>query len=266
MGFKMKKYFKIFLHFQRLNLMRRAAYPASFLVVIFTVILVMFFNLLFYKINFSFMSSLAGWSFYQIAAVLGSYMIVEGLMWGLCGQLNSIQVHIRNGTLDGVILKPVDDQFLATFWSGDIEDVARVITGFLMLFYSASNTVGFSLLRSMLFLVMIIGGTVCLYSLNLIFRSVSFWLIDGSGLWMLTERLTADAKYPTDIFYHKIAKNIFTFIIPLAFISTVPARIWSFEIIDYNLFFLSVFTSATFFLVSRFFWKFSLKRYSSASS
>jgi ABC-2 type transport system permease protein len=209
---------------------------------------------------------LAGWSFYQVAAVLGSYMIVEGLMWGFFGQLNAINRHIRNGTLDGLLLKPVDDQFLASFWRGDPEDLVRIITGFLMLFYCASNTVGFSFLRIFLFLILILCGTICLYSLNLILRSISFWLIDGSGLWMLTERLTANAKYPADIFYHKVAKNIFTFLVPLAIVSTIPARIWSFEKIDFSLIYLSLIMTVIFFFVSRFIWKFSLKRYSSASS
>jgi ABC-2 type transport system permease protein len=236
------------------------------MVAVGTVLLVMFFSVLFIRVNFSYINSLAGWSFYQIIAVIGSYMIIEGIMWTFMGQLNPINMHIREGTLDGILLKPIDDQFFVTFWRGDWEDSVRIITGSVLLFLAMKNTIGFNFLHVILFLMTLLNGAVILYCFNLMVRSASFWLIDGSGLWVLMERVTTNAQYPVDIYYHKIVKNALTFIIPLAFVSTVPARILTYEKIDWRFFGLSFLTAIVFFAAARWFWKFSLKRYESASS
>ena len=261
-----RKYWAIFWQMQKINIMRRAAYPLSFFGVIITVIMVMALSILFMKVNFSYIHSLAGWSFYQVLVVMGSYMIAEGFMWSFCVQLNSVNMHIREGTLDGVLLKPVDDQFMVTFWKGDSEDLSRIVIGTALIIFALKNSIGFDFFHSVLFIFALLCGIIMLYSFNLMIRSASFWLIDGSGLWLLMERVTGNAQYPVDIYYHKFVRNALTFALPLAFVATFPAKILTSEKIDIGLVFLTILMTAFFFLLSRFFWKFSLKRYSSASS
>ncbi|KKQ81217.1 MAG: hypothetical protein UT03_C0008G0013 [Candidatus Moranbacteria bacterium GW2011_GWD2_38_7] len=267
MGFrKFKKYLQIFLQLQRINLMKRMSYPVSFIMSCSTVLLTMVLSLLFINVSFSFMDNLAGWTYYQMLAVVGSYMIIECIMWAFFGQLNAINFHIMEGTMDGILLKPIDDQFLASFWRGDPEDFMRLITGSALVVVSIENTIGLDFLNLSLFLFLIFNGTVILYSFNLIVRSVSFWVIDGSGLWLLMERVTSNSQFPVDIYYNKIVRGALTYIIPLAFVATVPAKILTNRDIDFQLVELSFVMAIFFFFVSRYFWKFSLKHYSSASS
>lgn len=266
MGCRIKKYLKIFLHLQRINLMRRAAYPLSFLFSVVAIIITIIFSILFINVNFSFIDSLVGWSYYQALAVVGSFMLVESILWGFTRQLNNINHLIYEGNFDGVLLKPIDEQFLVTFWSGDLEDLIRSVTGIGILYISLKNTIGFEFLNVTLFAILLLFGMIMLYSFNLVLRSFSFWFIEGSGLWLLMERVTSSSQYPTDIYYNKIVRGLFTFIVPLAFIATIPAKILTNEIIDWKLVSLSFLMCVVFFFGSRWFWKFSLKHYSSASS
>lgn len=261
-----KKYLYIFLQLQKIGIMNRMAYPASFFVSCGTVLLTMLLSILFIRVNFSYIGNLAGWSFYQTLAVMGSYMMVEGFMWVLFAQLSAINSHIIEGTMDGILLRPIDDQFLVSFWRGDPEDGMRIITGVALIAMAIKNTIGFSAPHLFLTVLMIFNGLVMLYSFNLMMRSISFWVIDGSGLWILMERVTSNSQFPTDIYYHKVVRGFLTFVIPLAFVATVPAKILTNEIIDWQIVSLSFFMMIVFFFVSRMIWKFSLKRYSSASS
>ncbi|HBI34464.1 MAG TPA: hypothetical protein DEA43_01045 [Candidatus Moranbacteria bacterium] len=261
-----KKYFLIFLHLQKINIMRWVAYPASFFMNFVATLLVMMLSILFIKVNFGYIDSIAGWSYYQVLGVVGSYMIVEGIMWVLFSMLNAINVHIKDGTLDGILLKPINSQFLVSFWKGDPEDSLRIVTGIILIILAMRNTIGFDLGHFILFLMLLINGVIALYSFDIFFRSFSFWIIDGSGLWLLMERITINSQYPVDIYYNKIVRGVFTFIVPLAFVATVPAKILTNIDIDWQFTALSFVVAFVFFFGSRWFWEFSLKHYSSASS
>lgn len=266
MAYRFKKYFGIFWQLQKINIMKRMAYPFSFFGISLTVLLVMFFSILFINVNFSYIDSLSGWSVNQMYAVLGAYMIAEGATWTFFGQLNAINFLIREGGIDGILLKPIDSQFMISFFRGDPEDFFRMITGFFLVMFAAQNTIGFEIFHLLLFLLLLFNGIIMLYSFNLAIRCVSFWIIDGSGLWLLMERVAGNSQYPTDIYYHKIVRGIFTFIVPLAFVATVPAKILTNVSIDFKLVALSCVVAVVFFVCSRRFWLFSLRRYSSASS
>lgn len=266
MASSLKKYFQIILQLQKFNLMKRMAYPASFLNLLATILFVMFLYIFFIKINFSYITSLAGWTFYQVLAIVGTYMIIEGIMWIFFNNLNSFSEYIKDGTLDGLLLKPVDTQFFLSFSHGDFADIVRVVTGSSVLFWVTRNIAGISFMQVFLFLLALLNGIIILYSFNLILRCISFWTIGVTSLWFLTDRLFDSSQYPVDIYSQKIVRGIFTFVIPLAFVATVPAKMLTWAVIDWKFLFLSFVMALLFFSLARWFWKFSLKHYSSASS
>lgn len=264
--YNLRKYFSIFLQLQKIGIMKMMAYPSSFFINLVAVSMVMLLSILFVQVNFGYINSIAGWSYYQVLAVVGCYMIVEGIMWVLFALLNAINAHIREGTLDGILLKPVDAQFLVSFWRGDAEDFVRIIVGIILIILAMKNTIGFNLWHFILFLILLINGVIMIYSFDILVRSISFWVIDGSGLWLFIERVSGNAQYPTDIYYNKAVRSVFTFVIPLAFVATIPAKILTSIQIDWQFTILSFLMAVIFFFGARLFWKFSLKHYSSASS
>src|SRR5512136_3327665 len=60
-------------------------------------------------------SSVAGWSFEQALVVVGLFILMKGVLEGAVNpSLASVVEHIRKGTLDFVLLKPADAQFLVS--------------------------------------------------------------------------------------------------------------------------------------------------------
>jgi len=266
MVFNLKKYFQIFLHLQKFNLMKKMAYPLSFLNLLVTILFVMFLHVLFIKISFGYITSLAGWTFYQVLAIVGTYMIIEGLMWILFANLNSFSMQIKDGSLDGILLKPIDAQFFVSFWRGDFEDIVRIVTGVSLLFLVANNIAGIGIKQIVLFLLTLFNGITIMYSFDLALRCLGFWVIEVRSLWLLLDKLFDSSQYPVDIYSQKIVRGIFTFVIPLAFVATVPAKMLTWAVIDWKFLILSFGMALLFFSLARWFWKFSLKHYSSASS
>jgi ABC-2 type transport system permease protein len=265
---KIKKYAKIWKICLYGGLMRRLAFRFNFVLMVMGVFLQMVLVLIFIKVIFGFINNLAGWSFNQALMVVASYMLVEGLMWATCAYLGGISENIKQGTLDSLLVKPVGTQFLASVQRADPEDWARVVTAIIIFIYGFKNLglSGFDLFINIIFyIVLIFSAYVIIYSITLIVKSISFWVIESGSLWFIIENINQMSKYPTDIFFHKIARIIFSTVIPLAFIATVPAKILihgpRIDLIAY-----SFCLAFVFFIVSRKFWLFGLRHYSSASS
>jgi len=267
LAYKLKKYFGIMLYMQKIDIMNRMAYRINFAVQVLTVGLQMIFSLVFIGVLFASNKSVAGWNFYEVLLVVGTYMIVEGVMWGFCAYLSALNKNIREGTLDGILLRPMDTQFLISVWRGDVEDFTRVISGIGVVVFALRHIeLADSLLPNLfLYVIMVICAIVITYSLNVFLRSITFWTIEGEALFSVSMALTRITQYPNDIFYNKAVRFATTFIVPLAFMATVPARILAhgFEL---RLVALSILLAAVFFLFSRRFFYFALKHYESGSN
>lgn len=268
LAFKIKKYLGILLYMQKIDIMNRMAYRINFLVQVLTVGLQMIFSLVFIGVLFASNKTVAGWNLYEALLVVGTYMIVEGLMWGLCAYLSALSKSIREGTLDGILLRPVDAQFLISVWRGDVEDFTRVASGIGVVFFAIRHLefmAGNLVVNLLLYTGLVFCALVITYSLNVFLRSISFWTIEGDALFSVSMTLTRITQYPSDIFYSKAVRFAATFIVPLAFMATVPAKIMAHGF-DWQLVSISILLAVAFFLASRRFFHFALKHYESGSS
>jgi len=262
-----KKFIKIWFIGLKISFMNRMAYKYNFFIMAVGVLAHMILTIIFVKVLFNFINNLVGWTYEQALLVVATYMMIEGLMWATCACLGGLTRNVNMGTLDIIITKPIDSQFLVSVWRGDPEDWMRVITA-LFIFsqcYKGINIDSYLFLNIIYYLILLFNAYIIVYSINLLVKTLVFWVIDSSALWTITENITRVSQYSTDIFFHKTVRFLFSTIIPLAFIATVPAK---FLVKGFNLplFLSSCFLAIIFFVTSRKFWLFGLKHYSSASS
>jgi len=228
----------------------------------------MFLSLVFIRVIFKFINNISGWNFYEALIIVGSYMLVEGLMWATCAFLTGISKNIQRGTMDFILSKPIDPQFMVTIWRADPDDWGRVLTALLVFGYAIKHLdmpAGILIAHFPLYLLMMLSSYIILYSLVLFIKSLSFWFIEANSLSDFIFNTIFYSQYPTDIFFHKAVRIFFSTVIPLAFMATVPAKILLHGF-DLKLVGSSIILAAVFFIFSRKFWKYSLKYYSSASS
>ncbi|MFH1183102.1 MAG: ABC-2 family transporter protein, partial [Candidatus Moraniibacteriota bacterium] len=177
---KIKKYWRIILALQRNNLMTTTAYKQNFIVMTIAVIIYMAISIIFLKVIFGYINNIAGWNYYEILMIIGSVMIVDGLLWVFGARVGALGQRIRKGTLDGLITKPADTQFLISFWECDHEDIPRIIIGSLLVYYGVTNlniNIETLAVNFFFYLILLFNAAIITYSLTLILKTMYFWTI-----------------------------------------------------------------------------------------
>lgn len=215
---------------------------------------------LFYSKDFK----LGGWSWPEALAVLAVFTLLKGLGdTFLDRNLGSIVNHVQMGTLDFVLLKPVDSQFWLSTRLISLWGLPDVLIGLALLIYSASSLglSGFDLLVALLPLM---SGFVILYSLWFVLAATSIWFVKIYNATEVLKHLLEAGRFPISA-YPVAWRVVFTYIVPVAFLTTVPAQAFLGQK-PWALIGGSCVCAVVLFLASRAFWRFALRFYTSASS
>jgi len=209
---------------------------------------------------------LGGWSWNSSLVVLGIYYFLESLTISvLQPNLSRIVNHIRNGTLDFILLKPINSQFLVSTRILSPWGIPSLLVGMILIMKGTSNaSYNYSLSNLLLAFITITCSLVILYSIWFMIATTSIWFVK---VWNANEVLRAilvAGRYPVSAFPSGI-RTIFTFIIPIGFLTTVPAQAILGDTTSQFMLY-AVLMSGSFFLISTRFWNFALRYYTSASS
>ena len=179
--------------------------------------------------------------------------------------LTAVVEHIRKGTLDFVLLKPADAQFLVSTARFEPWRSTNVITA-LVLWTFAFVRMGRlpSLPGSLAAVLLLLVATSVLYSLWILTVSAAFYVVKIDNLTNLFNSIFDAARWPVEVF-RGVIRWLFTFIIPLALMTTFPAQAMLGRLSLPTLAW-SVVGAGVFFWLSRRVWLSSIGRYTSASS
>lgn len=168
--------------------------------------------------------SVAGWTAEEALVVTGFFMALKGVLLGaIQPALGNVVEHIRKGTLDFLLLKPVDAQFLLSTSKLDLSHLADVIAGFTLAAYAAKRAgAPLSLAAVGLSLFVLICAVAILYALWIMVVSLSFRVVKIDNLSYLIVSTFDAARFPASVFRGVLA-IVFTFVIPLALMTTYPA-------------------------------------------
>jgi ABC-2 type transport system permease protein len=215
-------------------------------------------------------AQVAGWSFAEALVVVGWFTLLKAVLEGAVSpSLTAVVEHVRHGTLDFVLLKPADAQFLvstAKFEPWRVIDLG----GSLVIFGYAFHLLGRwpgpqQILLGLAFLVL---ATVTLYSIWILVVSASFWVVKVDNLSYLFGSLFDAGRWPIDVFrgvFHGALRFAFTFVFPLALMTTYPARALLGNL-DARTALLALGGGLLFAALARRVWKRALAMYTSASS
>ncbi len=215
---------------------------------------------LFYRTGYSFQ----GWSWEEALIVLGIFTLLQGFSATLLiPNLNRIVEYVQQGTLDFVLLKPISSQFWLSARIFSPWGIPDLFFGFLIIFY-AGNQLTITPINYLVSLFAIALGMMILYSIWFILGATSIWFVKIHNVTEVLRGLLEAGRYPIAA-YPAGFRLFFTFIIPVAFLTTIPAEALLGRIAIPWLFGAGVL--AIFLLViSHLFWQFALKFYTSASS
>lgn len=215
---------------------------------------------LFYRTGYTF----DGWSWNEALVVLGVFTLLQGVSETLLvPNLNKIVEYVQEGTLDFVLLKPISSQFWLSAHSLSPWGFPDLVFGAGIVFY-AGHQLGFTPLAYLALLPPLGLGIISLYSLWFILGSTSIWFVKVYNVTEVLRSLLEAGRFPVEG-YPAAYRVFFTFIIPVAFLTTVPAQS-ALGRSEPSWLLGSALLAAGLFQVSRWFWQFALRFYTSASS
>lgn len=168
--------------------------------------------------------ALAGWSFEEALVVMGWFVLMKGVLEGAVNpSLAAVVEHIRKGTLDFVLLKPADAQFLvstARFEPWRLMDLLAALGIFGYAFHRLGRWPAPGPVAAAALLL--VCATMTLYSLWILVISAAFHVVKVDNLSFLFSSIFDAARWPVTVF-RGAWRVVFTVVVPLALMTTYPA-------------------------------------------
>ena len=168
--------------------------------------------------------TVAGWTWPEALLVVAAFTTLKGVLdSAIQPSLGNVVEHVRRGTLDFLLLKPVDAQFMVSTSKFEPWRGSDVWLG-LGLFVWAFRAIGRApTLAGTLGAFVLLGAAVAiLYSISILVVSLAFFVVKVDNLIYLFVSLYDAARWPSSIFRGVLA-FLFTFVLPLSVMTTFPA-------------------------------------------
>jgi ABC-2 type transport system permease protein len=215
---------------------------------------------------FSGRDSVAGWSMPEALIVAAWFTVLGGVLEGAINpSLLQVSEQIRTGTLDFVLVKPADGQFLISTAKFAPFKIVNILAGLVMVvvaFYRLGRVPGPAQIA--LALVLLLAAVVVLYSLWILVICAAFWVVRLDNLAFLLSSIFDAARWPLDVF-RGAWRIVFTFVIPLGLMTTYPAQALLGSLAARTAV-AALFGAAAVAIGARAIWSRALARYTSASS
>jgi ABC-2 type transport system permease protein len=250
----------------RIGVMAELEYRANFFVQLFQSLLNLGGALVELRIIFSYTETLAGWTPPELIALLGVFFLVGGAIRTVIQpSMQRFMEDVRMGTLDFVLTKPEDSQILISVRQIEIWQLTDVVLGIGLVVYALirlGTAVGLG--QAAVFVFTLLCGGAMVYSFWLMLATCTFWFVRIDNILVIFQAMYEAGRWPVGL-YPWWLRYTLTFVIPVAFATTVPAQALAGRLAPETL------GGATGLAVglialSRWFWTFGVRRYSGASA
>ncbi len=260
------RYVRLFMAFLRVSVLGELAYRTNFFVQLFQSVVELGTALLGLAVVFSHTETLGGWRPDDVLALIGVFFLVGGVI-GLVIRpgMGMLIDSVRDGSLDFTLTRPEDAQLLVSIQRVELWKFIDIALGF--------GVLGIALLRlgervgtweAISFGIVLFTGAVIIYSFWLILASLSFWFVRVENILEIFQSVYEAGRWPISLYPGWLRFGL-TFIIPVAFVTTVPAEALTGRLTVQTLLG-ALALATTLFMASRIVWKIGLRRYSGASA
>lgn len=255
------KYIKFEWLFLKMNLIATSKYGVSYFLSIFYELMNGFMNIIYFYIMFGSINKIGLWNREDIylLVIIGYFIDVVCVM--LFIGTSNIPEYISTGTLDVLLTKPINHQFLLCFRRpNSVQAINVLLALFLMVKHIIDE--GIDVISVFLFWISIILSVILMYLIFSTFVFFSFWTVKVGSAWELIEKFNSVSNKP-GVIYPKMFRLFLTFIIPSIVIINFPVEVLSFH--NYTLLLTRTIPITIFFyFINKIVFKFGVHHYSGA--
>jgi len=264
---KFSRYASIYIELWKNSVAREMGFKSNFILWIIVELLWFMLQLAFFNVIYSHTNNIAGWTRWQVVLLVGASHFIQQLFQAFfltnCVNLSEL---VRTGKLDFMLLLPVNTRFLVSLRTVDLCGFVNASSAVGVMIFalhklhivpSAGNIIGFALL--------VLCGILLHYSLMMILAASAFYTVRAQGIVWGYYQMFNLARMP-DTAFRGLFRAVFTYILPVTLVSNVPARTLANMLDRPSRVLVLLAIAAGWFVVSELIWRFSLRRYTSASS
>lgn len=266
LGKKMNKYLRILIRIFKCSLMRAMEYRLNFFFggifeLSWMMMYVLLFNVIFLKTN-----AIAGWTKDEIIMLVVLTSLFDAILTFLFNDgFGEIPGHVNQGTLDFILLKPINKQFYLSFRRFNIPQIFNIfIMTSIILYLIISSGIEITLYKILMFSLLVINGIFIMYSICFLVMIASFWVIKVDVCLPMLQQIFSIGNKPIDV-YPRMIQKFFVYFIPVFVAYSYPIKFIKMGLQLHQVAF-SFVISIVFFVIIRIVFRKGLNRYTSASS
>ncbi|MCX7922845.1 MAG: ABC-2 family transporter protein [Clostridia bacterium] len=260
------KYIRLYIEFFKQNIKIMLEYRADFIIGAMASLFMQMSGIFFVWVIFKNVTTLQGWTFYDITLVYGLLMLSKSLnhiffdnLWVLGPQ------YIRQGNFDTLLLRPISPLFHLIANRLQQDGIGNFLLGLVITVKSLYElNLNLGIKGVALIILFVVSGGAIFAAINLITATSSFWVVNSYHLIWTVYSVNEFALYPLNI-YHKAIGIILTWVIPYAFASFYPANYFIHKGYE-QLSFISPIVALVLWVIALRVWRFGIKNYTSTGS
>lgn len=263
----MKRYLRLYAKFMAQFWKSLMEYKTDFIVGLFAFFVIQATGIIFIYLIFQQIPKLNGWNFDQIVFIYGFAQLPRGLdhlltdnLWMLSGRI------IARGQFDRYLLRPINPLFQLIAEVIQPDAIGELAVGIILVTTSIYRLhISLSLIDILIFIFLVICGSIIYTSIKLLFASIAFWIKFSQAILFMNYMMSDFGKYPMSI-YSKWLQVILSYIIPFAFTAYYPASYFIGKV-NIKMAALGTFSAAIIsFAIAYTVWNFGIRAYESSGN
>ena len=262
-----KRYLTLYAALWKNSVAREMSFKGNFILWIIVEVCWFALQLSFVTVVFSQTESIGTWTKWQMVLLVGASNFIQQVYQAFflvnCTNLSEL---IRTGKMDFLLLLPVNTRFVVSLRQVDLGAFVNAASAVALMGYAAHQLhLVPTFVQVLGFLALCATGIAIHYSLMFLLATISFWTVRAQGIVWGYYNLFNIARMPDEAFRGAF-KAVFTFALPVLLVSNVPTRTLANTLDSYWPLLALLGLGVVWALISEWFWRLSVSRYTSASS
>ncbi len=226
----------------------------------------LFMYIIFIDTIFIHANTINGWDKYQMLMLTFQGGLTDSVFtFAIVPGLKRLPEMINTGTLDFILLKPLNPRFNISCHAFDIPQIKNIAINTIGLIYCLIQlNIPITPLKGVMYILLSLNGLFLIYSIMFILMSLAFWFMRMDIVMGIGSELITIGNKPMQI-YPKVIQKILTFVIPLFVCFNFPV-LFIVKQLSIRAIFYAFAASGIFFLLSNFIFKKGVKRYVGSGS
>jgi ABC-2 type transport system permease protein len=251
----------------RTSVTREMSFKGNFLLWIIVELAWFGLQLSFVGVIFTQTKTVGTWTVWQVVLLTGTSNFIQEIYQAFflvnCTNLSEL---IRTGKMDFLLLLPVNTRFIVSLRQVDLGAFVNALFAVAVMLYAAGKlNLHPTLAQLGGFSALCVVGILIHYSLMFMLAAISFWTVRAQGIVYGYYNLFNIARMPDEAFRGAF-KAVFTFALPVLLVSNVPVRVLADKVTSPGALLALLGLGVVWALISEWFWRISVSRYTSASS